>query len=70
MGERRLITVAEAAALLGVTPRRVRKFIEEGRLQGEPVNPRLWLVYRSSVERFARAPRRGGRPKAKRDEGR
>lgn len=57
-----LITVAEAAEIVGVTPARVRQLIREGRLPAESVGP-IWLLRRGQVTTFARKPRPNGRPK-------
>lgn len=44
--------VSEAAAILGVTPLRVRQMIGEGKLRGEK-DGGLWMVRRSEVEELA-----------------
>jgi excisionase family DNA binding protein len=46
------ITAAEAAKILGRTRRRVLQLIHEGKLQARKMTPRLWLVYRKSVEDY------------------
>lgn len=56
-----LVTVKEAAELLGLSARRVRQFIEEGRLPGQKIG-RQWLLKRSDVIVFATKPRTVGRP--------
>ncbi|MFC4693517.1 helix-turn-helix domain-containing protein [Geodermatophilus arenarius] len=43
-----LVTVSEAAALLGVTPRRVRDYLADGRLPGTK-RGRAWLLDRAAV---------------------
>ena len=50
--DRDLLTIAEAAQTLGLTPRAVLNRIERGEMQGERVNPRLWLIPRGEVERW------------------
>jgi len=45
-----MITTAEAALRLGVSARRVRAMIDEGRLRGERVSPRLTLVDAGTVD--------------------
>lgn len=56
------ITTAEAAKLLGVTPRYVRRLAAEGRIKAELVG-RDYLLDEKAVARFKPAPR--GRPTAK-----
>ena len=47
------ITTAEAATILGLTPRRVRQLAtDEGKLKHRMVTPRLMMVRRSDVERY------------------
>jgi excisionase family DNA binding protein len=46
-----LKTVIEAAEILGISGRRVRKLLEEGRIDGEKVG-RDWLVYDTSYQRL------------------
>lgn len=55
------ITTAEAARELGVSPRRVLALLHAGRLRGEPVTARMWLIERASLEGARHRPR--GRPK-------
>ena len=64
-GVKGMITVSRAAQVLGVSRRRVLQFIQDGRLKGEQVTPRLWLLDAGDVSRFGREERRPGRkPKA------
>jgi excisionase family DNA binding protein len=45
------VTVAQAAAVLGLTPRAVRNRIERGEMAAERLNARLLLISRDEVER-------------------
>ena len=56
-----LLTVPEAARLVGLDPSRVRTFCVSGLLPATKVG-RDWLVKGSDVVRFARKPRKPGRP--------
>lgn len=57
-----LITTAEAARILGVSPSRIRQFIIQGRLAAKKIG-RDQLLKESDVHRFAAQPRhRTGRP--------
>ena len=44
------ITVTAAAALLGVTPQRVRALIKAGMLEAEKFGEKVWQVNAESVE--------------------
>jgi excisionase family DNA binding protein len=56
------VKVTDAASELDVTPRQIRKLIGQGVLRAESLGPRLYLVERTSVNRY-KAERRGpGRP--------
>ena len=58
-----LITTAEAAVILKVTPVRVRQLIASGQLQSEKKG-RDHMLEQGEVERFDKEGRRpGGRPK-------
>lgn len=57
----RLISVAEAAELIGCTGRRVRQLIESGEIKGEKLHARTIVVSRASAEKYAcrELPQRG-----------
>ena len=55
-----MLTVAEAAAILKVTPRRVHHFLDSGRLPFIRKSPRLFLLRPRDVARFSRLPRFSG----------
>lgn len=59
------ITVPQAVALLADSPcpksgARIRKLLNQGRIAGIQINPRLWLVHRDSL--LAWEPLPAGRP--------
>ena len=56
-----LVDCEEAAAILGVSGRRVRHFLAEGRLKGIKVG-RTWLIKKAEVLEFATMERKPGRP--------
>lgn len=58
-----MTTIQEAAKRLDVTPRRVLQFITQGRLRATKVNPRLYILRETDVEKFAKQPRAPGRKK-------
>jgi excisionase family DNA binding protein len=58
-----MLSVAESAAILGVTPQAVRDLIAAGELDAQRIG-RMFVVPRSGVELLARAPRPVGRPLA------
>ena len=65
MAKNQLIDVEAAAAILGVSPRRVRHFIEDGRLAAARRFGSVYALDRSVVTRFALQERPVGRPKGK-----
>lgn len=59
-----MVTVTQAATIIGVSGARVRQLIAEGKLKAKPINSRLYLLEVKDVKRFAAKPRKGpGRPK-------
>lgn len=64
-----LISVEEAARILGVTGRRVRVLITEGRLPAWRVGRRMYVVDRNEAEQFGETPRPTGRPRTSRSAG-
>jgi excisionase family DNA binding protein len=67
--ERDLITVSEAAAILGISNRAVSKRLENGHMRGERVHPRLWLIPREEVDRWREIGRMKPGPKGQPAEG-
>lgn len=59
-----LLNTAEAAARLGVTPGRVRQFLQgdHPRLKGLKIGGRDWLIEASELRRFASLNRPTGNP--------
>lgn len=55
------ITVAQAAAMLGVSTAMVCRYLRQGRLLGRRIGKQMWLVNKFSVEQLVRKPR--GNPK-------
>ena len=51
----KIISVEEAAKVIGISERRVRQLLRENRLQGKKIG-RGWLVFESSYERSTRGP--------------
>jgi excisionase family DNA binding protein len=58
-----LVSVSEAAERLGIRQELVLRYIKQGRLRGEQVVGRAWLIDAESLEEFAAKPRRVGNPK-------
>ncbi len=56
-----LVTVSEAAEMLGVTPRRVRDFLLTGRLPAMRF-ARMWMIKKVDVLNFAQVARTPGKP--------
>jgi len=51
-----LLTIGEAAAVVGVHPSTIRRRIEKGKLTAFRVGPRLIRVRRSDLERLFKEP--------------
>jgi excisionase family DNA binding protein len=60
---RDLISVPEAAQMLGLSDRRIRALAAAGSLTATRVGPRMWVLERAEVERFGRLDRPRGRPR-------
>lgn len=58
-------TVKDAMARLLVNKPRVHWFIKNGRLKAVQTSGGMWLIEPRELERFARIPRRPGKPKKK-----
>ena len=56
------ITTEEAAAILGVTPSRVRQYVMEGRLPCRRLGRHMLLFSAADVKKFRKLPT--GRPKS------
>lgn len=52
-----VLTLAEAAARLGVTPDTLRQQIANGRLRGKKVGP-IWVISEKELDRYRRESRR------------
>lgn len=57
-----MLSTAEAAHQLGISPRRVRFLVESGELSAERVG-RTWAIDEASVQARAQAPKLKGRPR-------
>jgi len=57
-----LLTTTQVAAVLQLTPRRVKQLMQEGQLRPERKLGNYNVFRRGDVEAFARVPRRRGRP--------
>lgn len=56
--------VREAAAVIGVTPGRVRQMLVDNEIKGVRANPRAWLISKKEVERVAKIEHSTGRPRS------
>ena len=64
--ENSLVLVAEAAKIVGVSPRSIRRYAKAGKLPGMLVGAETWVFQRGVVAAFAAMPRRGpGYPKGR-----
>jgi hypothetical protein len=60
-----LMSVAGAAKEVGVSPQRLRDYLEDGRLPHRRVDARTTVILASAVTRLAAKDRRAGRPPRK-----
>ena len=60
----KLISVAQAAELIGVTPRRVRQLVADGKIESLSFSSRISLVFRDSAMVIRRKINRVGRPRS------
>lgn len=58
-----VVSVEEAATIIGCNESRVRQLLGSGDLSGQKLNARAWVVSRESAERYAAEPQRTGRPR-------
>lgn len=60
-----MITVAQAAAIAGVEPVWLRRQVAAGKIKGQKITKRMWLVDGASLREWMSKPRKVGRPKKK-----
>lgn len=65
MLQEKFLTIPEAADKLGLSPQRVWRFVQEGRLKATKMHPRLWVIREEDLEEFSKEERRPGRPPKK-----
>lgn len=60
------MTVTEAAAVLGLSVAAVRRHVQMGRIRGERVGSRMWLIPKEEVDRWKGIGKlkRGPKPRA------
>ena len=60
----RMLTVAEAAAELGMTEGRIRQLLLSGEMRGQKFGRTVWMIPESEVDKF-RDPPPVGRPRSR-----
>lgn len=60
-----MLTVTQAAALADVGAARIRKLMQQGRIKGEKLTARMWLVDEASLREWIATPRKAGNPNIK-----
>ena len=63
MLDNKWFTIEEAAEEIGCTPSYVRYLLRKNNISGKKVTERLWLVDINSTRKFAKAPKKTGRPR-------
>lgn len=66
VGPVNMLSTADAAALLGVSPRYITKLAQTGRLPAKKHGRRTWVFERAAVEAYVRPP--VGNPNLKKKE--
>lgn len=59
-----LLSVSEAAELLGCTTGRVRQLLLAGVIAGQKLHERAWIIRKEAVDAYRKNRRGVGRPKA------
>lgn len=62
---RKMITLNEASEQTGFSDSYLRRLLRSGTIQGQKVGARLWVLDQKTVDRLAKIPYRGGRPRGK-----
>jgi excisionase family DNA binding protein len=62
-----LVSIEEAAAIVGVSGRRIRVFVAEGRLPAVKIGARVLAIARSDAAAFSMQERHVGRPRRRQD---
>ena len=57
-----LVSAADAAKRLGVTPGLIARYIKQGRLRAERFGGRVWMIDAASLDEFVSKPRKVGNP--------
>lgn len=63
MAVKNLLSVKEAADVIGCTEGRVCQLCRSEELHAEKINERAWVIYRESAEAYARKAKTTGRPR-------
>lgn len=65
-----MLTTAQAAAILDMDLRYVRKLVQEGKIKATKITPRMWLIEERDLEQYRQEhPRsKAGRPRRQHNE--
>jgi excisionase family DNA binding protein len=58
-----LITVKQAASILGLDESRIRQLVKQNRLAAQRFGDKMLMLNRNEVEKFGKQERKAGRPK-------
>lgn len=61
----KMITLNEASNQTGFSDSYLRRMLRSGTIQGVKIGSRMWVLDQKTVDRLARIPYRGGRPRGK-----
>ena len=69
MAFQNFLTPGEAATVIGCTDGRVRQLLREGKLVGEKISQRMWLISEEEARKMRDLPAETGRPRKNKTQG-
>jgi excisionase family DNA binding protein len=63
MAFQNFLTPTEAASVIGCTDGRVRQLLRDGKLSGEKIGVRMWLIPEGEAQKMRDLPAETGRPR-------
>lgn len=63
MLDNKWLTIDEATEVIGCTSGYIRFLLRKNHVEGKKIGPRAWLVDVKSAKKFAKTPKKTGRPR-------